>query len=61
MYYFIINPHSQSGHGLEVWQKADAILQEKGVEYTTYFTEYTGLQPILQNKAPLEELPAPCP
>lgn len=42
MYYFIINPHSRSGHGLEVWQKADAILQEKGVEYTTYFTEYTG-------------------
>lgn len=42
MYYFIINPHSRSGRGLEVWEKADAILREKGVEYTTYFTEYTG-------------------
>lgn len=42
MYYFIINPHSRSGHGLSVWQKADAILKEKGMEYKTYFTEYTG-------------------
>lgn len=42
MYYFIVNPHSRSGHGMDIWKKAKAILDEKEVEYEAYFTEYIG-------------------
>lgn len=42
MYYFIVNPHSRSGHGMDVWKKAEDILKQKGTEYKAFFTEYTG-------------------
>ena len=29
MYYIIVNPASQSGHGLSIWQKLEPVLQEK--------------------------------
>lgn len=38
MYYFIVNPSSRSGRGLEVWKKAEAILEQEGTEYRVYFT-----------------------
>lgn len=42
MYYFIINPLSSSGHGLNLWQEAAEILNEKNIEYEAFFTEYKG-------------------
>lgn len=42
MYYFIINPHSRSGHGMEIWHKAEEHLRKNSVEYEAYLTEYPG-------------------
>ena len=42
MYYFIINPLSSSGHGLNLWQEAAEILNETNIEYEAFFTEYKG-------------------
>ena len=48
MYYFIINPHSRSGHGLSVWQKADAILKEKGMNTKLILQNIPDMQSSLQ-------------
>lgn len=42
MYYFIINPHSRSGHGLDIWRQAEKMIVERGIPYQSFFTEYTG-------------------
>lgn len=38
MYYFIVNPSSRSGKGLQVWQQAEAELEKNAVEYRVFFT-----------------------
>lgn len=40
MYNFIVNPHSRSGHGKEIWQQIEPILKKEHVQYTVYFTQY---------------------
>lgn len=58
MYYFIVNPHSRSGHGMEIWKNAKELLDEKDVEYEAFFTEYTGhAQQLARQIAALSE---PC-
>lgn len=42
MYYFIVNPVSRSGHGMEVWKQTKRTLEEKGISYKVYFTDYCG-------------------
>lgn len=42
MYYFIINPVSRSGHGLEVWKQTEKALKEKQIRYKYFLTEYSG-------------------
>ena len=42
MYYFIINPASQSGCGYKIWKKIEQRLVRDGVEYQAYMTEYAG-------------------
>ena len=42
MYYFIINPASQSGRGYKIWEKIEQRLVRDGVEYQAYLTEYAG-------------------
>lgn len=42
MYYFIVNPHSRSGKGLDIWNKLKLILNEKNVPYEVYLTEHVG-------------------
>ena len=42
MYYFIINPASQSGCGYKIWKKIEQRLVRDGVEYQAYLTEYAG-------------------
>lgn len=36
MYYFIVNPVSRSGKGLQVWDAVEKILEERGIEYESY-------------------------
>lgn len=40
MYYFIVNPNSRSGKGALIWKDLEGILNERNVEYKTFFTEY---------------------
>ena len=42
MYYFIINPASQSDRGYKIWKKIEQRLVRDGVEYQAYLTEYAG-------------------
>ena len=36
MYYFIINPASQSGRGYKIWKKIEQRLVRDGVEYQAF-------------------------
>lgn len=58
MYYFIVNPHSRSGHGLDLWKAAEEHLQTKNVPYKAYFTEYCGHAAELAHQ--IAELSLPC-
>ncbi|MEE1031899.1 MAG: diacylglycerol kinase family protein [Ruminococcus sp.] len=42
MYYFIVNPVSRSGKGMEVWEQTEKTLIEKDIPYKVYFTQHTG-------------------
>lgn len=42
MYYFIINPHSRSGHGLVIWRELEQILKNRQIPYQAHLTEYVG-------------------
>lgn len=42
MYYFIVNPHSRSGKGYQIWLQLKAELEKSTVEYQVYLTEYQG-------------------
>ncbi len=42
MYYFIINPHSRSGKGSEVWKQIRERLERDQVSYEAHMTEYPG-------------------
>lgn len=40
MYYFIVNPASRTGMGMEVWKQAEQELKRQKAEYRVFFTEY---------------------
>ncbi|MBR2950260.1 MAG: YegS/Rv2252/BmrU family lipid kinase [Lachnospiraceae bacterium] len=42
MYFFIVNPASHSGMGMQLWKQAEAVLQEKKVPYQVFFSEKSG-------------------
>lgn len=42
MYYFIVNPVSRSGQGMEVWKQTKKELHRKNLSYKVYFTKYSG-------------------
>ena len=42
MYYFIVNPNSRSGAGLDIWNRLRSILESRGISYTGYLTRYIG-------------------
>ena len=42
MYYFIVNPSSSSGRGLQVWQKAKRILDQSGIPYQVHMLKGPG-------------------
>lgn len=42
MYYFIVNPHSRSGKGAQIWRRLKTELEKSTVEYRVYLTESPG-------------------
>lgn len=44
MYYFIINPSSQTGNGKALWDKLKAVIHQEGIPYKAFFTsrQYAG-------------------
>lgn len=42
MYYFIVNPASKSGHGIEAWESVKAYLIENSIEFEIYFSKRVG-------------------
>lgn len=42
MIYCIVNKHSRSGRGAQIWQEVEARLKERNVKYKAYTTEYAG-------------------
>lgn len=40
MIYFIVNEHSRTGEGTEIWKEVKAELNKRNVEYKAYVTEY---------------------
>ncbi|MBO4678888.1 MAG: diacylglycerol kinase family lipid kinase [Lachnospiraceae bacterium] len=42
MFYFLVNPASKSGHGMKVWNKVSAYLNENNVEYEVIYSKRPG-------------------
>lgn len=40
--HFIVNPTAKNGYSLQIWNELEQMLNNKGVSYTVYFTEYPG-------------------
>ncbi|MDP4163113.1 MAG: diacylglycerol kinase family lipid kinase [Bacillota bacterium] len=40
--YFIVNPAARNGFCLEIWKKVEKELQNRNVDYQSYFTEFSG-------------------
>lgn len=40
MYHFIVNPHSRSKMGQEIWNEVETILVNRQIEYKVYFTKF---------------------
>ena len=47
MLYFIVNPKSRTGKGLEIWRRVKAYLKEQCISYRALATEYEGHGTIL--------------
>lgn len=42
MYYFVVNPHARSGHGLATWEKVKVYLDNNNVEYIPCLSKRPG-------------------
>lgn len=42
MYHFIVNSHSQSKRGKNLWTQMETVLRERNTKYTAHITEYPG-------------------
>ena len=42
MYYFIVNRNCRGGRGKKVWEKVEAVLKKKKIEYEAYLTKQSG-------------------
>lgn len=42
MYQFIVNPHSKSGKGYQIWLRIEKKLKQQNIEYQAYLTEHRG-------------------
>lgn len=40
--YFIVNEHSRSGKGAQIWKEVQGVLEEKNISYQAWKTEYEG-------------------
>ena len=50
MYYFIVNKHSRTGKGGDIWKLLKKKLEEKQVDYKAYISEYAGHAFLLADK-----------
>lgn len=57
MYYFIVNPHSRSGRGMDLWKKTEKILNEKEIDYEVCFTEHIGHAQEIARKIAARSVP----
>lgn len=58
MLYFIVNPKSSSGKGLQLWQTAEQWLKTHHISYEAFFTENSGHASALAKEISLTK--APC-
>lgn len=42
MYFFVVNPASHSGKGMQLWKQVESALQEKKVPYQVFFSKREG-------------------
>lgn len=42
MFYFLVNPASKSGHGMEIWKECEKYLKDNNIEYKVYFSKRPG-------------------
>lgn len=49
MYYFLVNPASKSGHGMNVWKEVEAYLKETGIKFEVFFSKRPGHMQELMN------------
>lgn len=59
MLYFIVNPHSRSGQGEEIWKRLERILTPTALPYQLFRTEYPGHAIRLAAKVPSGTEPEP--
>ncbi len=57
MYYFIINPTSSSGKGLEIWRRIETILEAEDVPYEAFILKHPGEATLLAVKISLRYTP----
>jgi len=50
MYFFIVNPASHSGMGMQLWKQVESVLQEKKVPYQVSFSKEAGDVTMLTRK-----------
>lgn len=49
MYYFLVNPASKSGHGMNVWNEVSEYLKSQNIEHEVYFSKRPGHMQELMN------------
>lgn len=47
MYYFIVNEHGGSGQALNVWNRVQKVLEERGVKYEKFVPQTKGYAAVL--------------
>ena len=50
MYYFIVNRKSRTGKAKKIWEKVEAELKRRKVEYEAYLTEYAGHASVMADQ-----------
>lgn len=58
MYYFIVNPNSRTGLGMQLWREAELVLQKEQVPYRVFFTGHSSHASEITRE--ISEKGAPC-
>lgn len=55
MYHFIVNPHSRSQKGREIWTRIMPILEQRQIPYQVFFTKYRNHASAIASKLTCDE------